>query len=250
VPDTFNNGIWQALQQQADQLDPRRLFITALPEAADLIISDPYAFALASSLARGRDDEISWTVPYDIKEELGRLDPRLIHQISIRSLQRLFYRLPRRLHFVTGAPLTTTDLTDAVIGPCNGDASRLWRDRTATQVRDRFAGFYGAPDCDPNVLILRLEHIYGVRFPDRDASRPMVHPATARVLCRLGLIAEETPAAAKETISKLYRDYPAEIDVPLWFVGRWWCRVWQPVCPDCFLAEVCPRIGVPAAAEP
>jgi hypothetical protein len=244
VSDALNNGIRQVLQRRADQLDPRRLFITSVPEAADLIISDPYAFALASSLARGRDDEISWTIPYDVKQELGHLDPRLIHQVSIRTLQELFYRLPRQLQFVTGAPLTTTDLTDAVIGPCNGDASLLWRGRTAAQVEDRFARFYGAPDRDPNVLILRLEHIYGIRFPDRDASHPMIHGTTSRVLARLGLITEEAPAAAREAISRLYGDYPAEIDVPLWFVGRWWCRVWEPLCVECFLAGVCRRIGL------
>jgi hypothetical protein len=244
VSDALNNGIRQALQRQAEQLDPRRLFIALVPEAADLIISNPYAFALASCLARGRDDEISWTIPHDIEQELGHLDPRLIHQISIRSLQELFYRLPRRLYFVTGAPLTATDLTDAVVGPCNGDASLLWRGCTAAQVEDRFARFYGAPDRDPNVLILRLEYIYGVRFPDRDAGRPIIHIATPRVLSRLGLISEETPSAAREAICQLYAGYPAEIEVPLWFVGRWWCRVWQPLCTDCFLSAVCPQIGV------
>jgi hypothetical protein len=244
VSGSLDNGIRQVLERQADQLDARCLFITSVPGAADLIISDPYAFALASSLARGRDDEIAWTIPYDIEQELGNLDPRVIHQIPIRSLQQLFQRLPRQLYFVTGAPLTATDLTDAVVGPCNGDASLLWRGSTAAQVKDRFARFYGAPDCDPNLLILRLEHIYGIRFPDRGDGRPMIHGATPRVLSRLGLIAEETSAAAAETIEKLYAGYPADIDVPLWFVGRWWCRAWQPRCGDCFLSEVCPRIGV------
>jgi hypothetical protein len=248
VSDLLSNGICRLLQRQADQLDARQLFITSVPAAADLIISDPYAFALASTLARGRDDEIAWTIPYDVQQELGHLDPRRIHDISIRSLQQLFYRLPRQLHFVTGAPLTATDLTDAVIGPCNGDASALWRGRTAAQVQDSFARFYGAPDRDPNLLILRLEHIYGIRFPDRDAGRPIIDGAATRVLCRLGLIAEETPAAARETMSKLYRGYPAEMDVPLWYVGRWWCRVWQPRCADCYLFGVCPRIGVPPIA--
>jgi hypothetical protein len=244
VTDYSNNGIRQVLQRQAAKLDPRKLFITPVAGAADLITTDPYAFALASSLARGRDDEVAWTVPYDIHQELGHLDARLIHRIPLQVLQQLFFQLAPRLFYVTGAPLTVTDLTDEITGPCNGDASRLWRGRTAAQVQDRFAGFHGAPARDPDVLILRLEHIYGIRFPDRSQGRPIIHRTTERVLLRLGLALDETPTAAEEAITRLYDGYPAAIDVPLWYVGRWWCRTWRPACVECFLADHCPRIGV------
>ena len=240
----LNNRIRQVLLQYADELDPRQLFVTPVSEAAELIITEPYAFALASSLARRRDDEVAWTIPYDMYQELGHLAPRLIHQIPLRSLQALFLRLPRRLYFVTGAPLTVTDLTDEVTGPCNGDASRLWRNRTAVQVRERFANICGAHDRDAEALILRLEHIYGVRFADRAESVVFTHSSVSRVLYRLGLASEEDSAIGSEAVAQMSDGYPADIDVPLWHIGFQWCRVWEPICVDCLLAGYCARIGV------
>jgi endonuclease III len=244
VSRSSNIEIRQVLLRYTEQLDPRQLFVTLVPEAADLIVTEPYAFALASSLARRQDNEIAWTIPYDIYQELGHLDPRLVRQIPLRSLQALFLRLPRQPYLITGAPLTVTDLTDEVTGPCNGDASRLWRNRTAVEVRERFAKIYGAHDRDAEALILRLEFIYGVRFPDRAESRVLVHPSVWRVLSRLGLASNEDPAAGSQAIAQLHNGYPAEIDVPLWNIGRQWCRIWKPLCVDCLLAGYCPRIGV------
>ena len=72
------------------------LLPTVVPEAGPLVATDPYAFVIATCLDRGTRAEIIWTIPYDIKNDLGHLDPRRINQMSLDELSSLFHRLPRK----------------------------------------------------------------------------------------------------------------------------------------------------------
>ncbi len=51
------------------------LFPTVVQEAAEIVSNDPYAFSIACCLDRGSKADIIWTIPYDIKNDLGHLDP-------------------------------------------------------------------------------------------------------------------------------------------------------------------------------
>ncbi len=44
-------------------IDPLFLFPTVLPEAGEMALSNPYAFALAACLDRGTESDVIWTIP-------------------------------------------------------------------------------------------------------------------------------------------------------------------------------------------
>ena len=125
------------------------LFPTVVPEAEfQLIASDPYAFAIAVCLDRGTKAEIIWTIPYDMKTELGHLHPQQIHKMSLDELAALFERLPRRPRYVNDAPKTIQDLTPIVVDECDGDAANIWKEQSAAEVNRTFVTVHGVGrDC-------------------------------------------------------------------------------------------------------
>src|SRR5512141_2341860 len=115
-------GITEALLSFDPKVPFNSLFPTVVPEAAPLIATDPYAFLIAVCLDRGTKAEVIWTVPYDMKVELGHLDPQRIYGMSLDELADLFKKLPRKPRYVNDAPKTIRDLTRFVIEQCGGDA--------------------------------------------------------------------------------------------------------------------------------
>jgi hypothetical protein len=78
------------------------------PKASDLVVTNPFAFALAVSLQRGISAEIIWTIPYDLREALGHLDPARIGEMSLEKLDCVFRGLPHKPRYVNAAPRTLT----------------------------------------------------------------------------------------------------------------------------------------------
>jgi hypothetical protein len=89
-----DNLITKELRIFSQSIDPRELFPALMPEAADLVIKDPYAFTIATCLDRGAKAEVIWTIPYDIQNTLGHLDPFRIYQMSLDELAILEDALP------------------------------------------------------------------------------------------------------------------------------------------------------------
>ena len=107
--------IKQALLDFGKPFDSAVLFPAVIPEAAPLVVSDPYAFSTATCLDRGTKADIIWTIPYDIQRLLGHLDPHRIYPLSLDKLVEPFARLPRRPRYVNDAPRTLKELTRIVV---------------------------------------------------------------------------------------------------------------------------------------
>jgi endonuclease III len=122
-----------------------------------------------------------------------------------------------------------------------GDASRIWTDRTATEVKAAFRGIYGVGEQIANLSVLLLEYRYGVRFSDLDHSKMDIQADlhTCRVLSRLGVAIDGSPGDAIAAARRLHPAYPGDLDAPLVMIGRTWCHRSQPACQACPLAEVC-----------
>ncbi|MBC8449264.1 MAG: hypothetical protein H8D78_16070 [Chloroflexi bacterium] len=226
------------------QVDARELFPTLVPEAADLVPGNPYAFCLATCLDRGTRADVIWTIPYWIKELLGHLDPHRIHQMPMEALVDLVGRLPKKPRYVDAAPRTIQDITRIVVEQFGGDAANIWKARRADDVREVFLSVYGVGRGIANMAVLLIEKGYGIRFSDLDRSRMDIKPDvhTRRVLFRLGVASTVREDAAIEAARRLNPSYPGELDGPLWLIGRRWCTSGAPMCGHCPLEEVCPKV--------
>mgnify|MGYP006277562419 CR=1 FL=1 len=64
-----------------------------------------------------------------------------------------------------------------------------------------------------------------------------------RVFQRLGLVPQgaskfEIIYAARE----MNTEHPGIFDLPVWEIGREWCKPGVPNCPDCHMRKVCPGV--------
>jgi len=219
------------------------LFPTVVPDAAPLVANDPYAFAIAVCLDRGTKAEVIWTIPHDIKHDLGHLDPQRIHQMSLGDLAELFCRLPRRPRYVNDAPRTIQELTRIVVEECGGDAADLWKGKSAAQVKRAFASIHGVGPGIANMGVLLVEKAFGIRFSDLDRTRMDIKPDvhTVRVLYRLGASDAQTTQAATYATRRMNPSFPGGLDGALWEIGRRWCSASGPDCAICPMNGVCER---------
>jgi endonuclease III len=243
---TSDTAKTRVLLELGREIDPRELFPTLEPGATDFALQNPYAFAMAVCLDRGTKADIIWTIPYYIRQKLGHLDPYKIHKMSQSELRNLFYSLPRRPRYVDAAPRTVQELTADVVDRFEGDASLMWRDKSAAEVNRNFQSIYGVGPGISSMAVLLIEKAYGIRFSDLDRRNMDIKPDmhTMRVLYRLGLSGQQSEEAAVATARRLHPAYPGELDAPLWVIGRRWCHYASPRCHACRMRRLCPRIDV------
>lgn len=238
--------ITKKLLSFGDRIDPAVLFPTLHPEAGEFAIQNPFALALAISLDRGTKADIIWTIPYDLYQHLGHLDPEKINQLSLEELESIFFELPRKPRYVNDAPRTVKELTRLVVKEFGGDTSGMWYGKSASEVKNSFQSVYGVGPGIANMSVLLIEKAYGIRFSDLDRKgmdiKADVH--TMRVLYRLGASDHMSEPAAVNAARKMHPDYPGEIDAPLWVIGRRWCHAQGPDCNSCPMDSLCPKVGL------
>jgi len=126
--------ITNTLLEFGKTIDPKELFPVVDTEAANFVIGNPYAFCIATSLERGTKAEIIWTIPYDIYQLLGHLDPFRIVHMSLEGVANLLSRLPRKPRYINDAPRTIKELTEMIVHDFNGDASLIWKGHNASYI--------------------------------------------------------------------------------------------------------------------
>jgi endonuclease III len=61
-----------------------------------------------------------------------------------------------------------------------------------------------------------------------------------RVFTRLGLVRDgATNEEIVYTARSLHPEFPGLMDLPVWEIGRNWCRPQRPKCAECYMHGVC-----------
>jgi endonuclease III len=225
-----NQNIVDSLLSFGKSIDSRQLFPVLVPDASNLVLSNPYAFVLATCLDRGTKSEIIWTIPYYIKNDLGHIDPYKINLMNQEDLNMLFSRLPYKPRYINAAPQTVKDITSIVVKEFKGKANLIWEGKKATEARYTFQRVFGVGEGIANMAVLLIEKAFNVH--------------TVRVLHRLGVSKEKTTSSAIDAARRLNPKYPGEIDAPLWIIGRTWCNEMAPICNKCPLEKYCLKAGI------
>ena len=234
----------QALHDLISTCRRSRLFPTYDPEASQLVGTNPYAFALALSLNRKTPVKRIWMIPFDLRQELGHLDPKKISRMSLEELDSVFQNLPHKPLFVNAAPRTVKELSMLVVDNFGGDAAQIWKNKSATEVKKTLQQIHGVGPQIATLSVLLLEQRYGIQFEDHDNMDIKADTHTCRVLYRLGVAQDDTPEAAIAAARHLNPRYPGELDAPLWVIGRNWCHSSAPKCSICPLRHVCEYVGI------
>jgi hypothetical protein len=74
-------------------VNPRDLFPTGAP-AAELVMTEPHAFAIACAPGCGMQADFIRTSPHDTNQHLGHLDPFRVACMTLDDLANLFRQFP------------------------------------------------------------------------------------------------------------------------------------------------------------
>lgn len=66
-------------------IEPAFLVPALFKPAAQLIIDNPFAFAMAAVIDRGTKAENIWTIPYSLKNEIGSLEPYFFSERTVKD---------------------------------------------------------------------------------------------------------------------------------------------------------------------
>lgn len=237
-------AIRDRLLEFAKSIPPEELMPTLAPGAAELVAENPFAFTLAVALDRGTRAEIIWTIPYWIREELGHLDPARLAEMTREQMSEVLSRIPRKPRYMRDAPQTILEVAELVSNQFGGNAELIWRDRTAQEVKRELRSIHGVGEGIASMAVILLQRCRSVRFPDWSNMdvKPDVH--VQRVLYRLAVAPGVSEGEALRAAANLNPEYPGALDPSLWVIGRRWCKDTAPLCSDCTMNDLCPKVGL------
>ncbi len=112
------------------RIDTRALFPAETAAATTLVLDDPYAFLIASCLNRRTQAETIWTIPYDLRRELGTLNVVDIAARTRSDLDAILRRLPRRPTLINDAADTILGLSRLIRDRFDAEPENMWKDRS------------------------------------------------------------------------------------------------------------------------
>lgn len=215
---------------------------TDIPGADALVKSSPEAFLLAVLFTQGIPAERAWAGPYLLRERLGHLD--LARLASERgAVDEAVGRSPALHRFKHTVAGWVSDAAGRLLECYGGNAARLWDDGpTAIELMERLSAFQGIGRKKAAMAVELLNRCFGVRVRDLEGGTVAYDTQVRRVFLRTGLVDRDTPQDVARAASAVLPTSPGTLDLPAWLIGRQWCRPARPLCDECRLADVCPRL--------
>jgi uncharacterized HhH-GPD family protein len=216
--------------------------LTTDPDANALLVNDPFAFLLAVVGDYQIPAERAWALPYLLAQRLGHLDPvRMLAEPE--AVHEAFMRRPALHRFVHTVPKFMLGACAIVMNHYDGDASAIWSDRpTAVELQERLRRFPGVSQKKAAMAVEMIERDLGIPIADMTGSDVAIDVHVRRVFLRAGLVERDSAGEIVAAARVLYPERPGALDLPAWIVGRSWCKARDPLCDECALGDVCPRL--------
>jgi uncharacterized HhH-GPD family protein len=218
----------------------KEFIFTPNKKADDLIRNNSFAFLIGVILDQGQKAERVWATPLELMKRLGHIDPNEVAKINIEELSRVFGIKPKLHRFWKTMAKRVYEAANIIANKYRGDAAKLWDDIPRTEdLQNRFRQFNGigqkkasmAANILARDLKIPVKNLAGV-----DISND-VH--IRRVFHRTGLADDESETSIVQAARNLNPEYPGELDLPTWDIGRKWCHPNNPICEECPLNNLC-----------
>ena len=137
---------------------------TDVPEANELLESDPLALLIGLVLDQQVKMEKAFRGPYDLKQRLGGLDARQIAAMDPDKLIKVFRERPALHRFPANMAKRVQALCQAVIDDYGGDAGAVWRGaKDGDDLAARIKKLPGFGDMKVKILVAILAKKFDVR---------------------------------------------------------------------------------------
>lgn len=215
---------------------------TSDPEADAFVRARPEAFLLGALFTQGIPAERAWAGPYLLAERLGHFD--LARLAAEHGAVAAAVAQPPALHrFVVTLPRWISAAARRVITDYDGDASRVWAPGShVLEVSERLLGFDGIGEKKAAMAVDLLTRALGVPLTGLECGTVAYDVHVRRVFLRAGLIDRDTPEDVRRAAALACPHAPATLDLPVWLIGRQWCRPRSPECDVCRIGATCARL--------
>jgi len=214
--------------------------------AADALLNDldhyPHAFVIACLADRQWKAEYSWLVPYRFKERFGSFEFDDLAQLTRDNVLSFFVQPPplHRMKEIMAA--TFYAAIQKIKVQYDGNATNIWSGKpSSAAIVRQFLEFKGAGPKIATMAANILVREFKIPVSDKYSIDISADVQIYRTFSRLGLMREG--ASNDEliyTARELNPTYPGVFDLPLWEIGRKWCRPQLPECNSCYMHEYCP----------
>jgi len=229
-----------------DQLNkPSPWIFTPEIRADKLLQEDPNAFLFGAIFDQGIDAERAWAIPYELKKRLGHLDPKRIARMSEGELKEHFGKVPKLHRFWRKMAGRIRNACVLLEENYDGNAQNIWGDKPESRkLYKRLIKFDGIGQKKASMVTNILSRDLGVEVKDKSGIDVSYDEMVRRIFLRAGLVKSDTMENVVEAARGLNPEYPGELDYPAWLTGRSWCLPKNPKCDECYLNEVCPKVGI------
>ena len=139
---------------------------TDVPEANELLESDPLALLIGLVLDQQVKMEKAFRGPYELKQRLSSLDVREIATIDPSKLIKIFRERPAIHRFPGSMAARVQAMCQAIVSDYGGDARAVWRDaRDGADLAARIKKLPGFGDMKVKILVAVLAKKFDVK-PD------------------------------------------------------------------------------------
>jgi endonuclease III len=226
---------------------PRNIVTFTGNVQADNLLNDlenmSHAFVLACVMDRQIKAELAWQIPYLISEKLGNFNFQTLAALSLQEVEKLM-TVPSPLHrFPSEMSKNFYFAIQTISENYGGVASNIWNGKpSSAEVVYRFLQFRGVGQKIGTMAANILARNFKVEFSDYYSIDISVDVHIKRVFYRLGLIPDQ--ASNEQIIFRaraLSPQFPGLLDLPVWEIGRTWCKPSEPNCSECYMQQVCPK---------
>jgi uncharacterized HhH-GPD family protein len=215
---------------------------TDVEAADDLVKTSPEAFLLAVLFTQGIPAERAWAGPFLLRERLGHLDLRRLAR-EREAVDEAVCRPPALHRFKHTMAGWISDAAARLLECYGGNAARVWDDDpTAIELMQRLARFRGIGRKKAAMALELLTRCFGVTVSELEGGTVAYDVQVRRVFLRSGLVDRDTRAEIERAAAEALPTRPGRLDLPTWLIGRQWCHPSHPLCDECRLGSVCPRL--------
>jgi endonuclease III len=205
----------------------------------------PVEFFYAVIFDQGILADRAWKAPEKLKQRLGHLDPHKIAGMAEEELEKKIFVAGKSLHRYRKIANWLIESSRLLVGRYQGNPTKMWDDNPRSDdLQRRFEEFKGIGQKKASMAanILVRDHGVPVRNIDWRGIDVSGDVHVKRVFLRTNLVDRDDVDAVVVVARRLNPQYPGELDLPAWLIGRRFCHPSDPECSRCPLISVCPKI--------
>jgi uncharacterized HhH-GPD family protein len=216
--------------------------------ANQFLISDDWALLAGVIGDYQMPAERAWAVPYHLSQRLGGWGVELVAEAP-DSVLEAFLGPPALHRFPTQSARWLVAGAQRVIDDYGAKVGAVWSDQpTARELQARLHEFVGVSQKKAAMAVEILSGQFGVDIRELSGSDIAYDVHVRRVMLRTGLAERDEVNHMVGAARLANPERPGALDLPMWEIGKTWCRSRRPECDRCVIGDVCPRL-ISAAAN-